>query len=52
MTKLLAAAIEGRADYVMTGDKDLLDLKAYKGVRIVTPAQFLKILRYEEEKRK
>lgn len=46
--KFLAAAVEARADYVVTGDKDLLDLKAYKVVRIITPAQFLRILRGKE----
>jgi len=50
--KFLAAAVEAQADYVVSGDKDLLDLKAYKGARIVTPAQFLTILRPEERKRK
>lgn len=43
--KFLAAAVEALADYVVSGDKDLLDLKAYKGARIVTPAQFLTMLR-------
>lgn len=42
--KFLAAAIEGRVEYVVTGDRDLLDLKQYKGVRIVSPAEFLRIL--------
>ena len=50
--KFLAAAVEAQADYVVSGDKDLLDLKAYKGAHIVTPAQFLTILRPEERKRK
>lgn len=43
--KFLAAAMEARAEYVVSGDKDLLELKAHKGVRIVTPARFLKVLR-------
>jgi putative PIN family toxin of toxin-antitoxin system len=43
--KFLAAAVEALADYVVSGDKDLLDLKAYKGARIITPAQFLTMLR-------
>lgn len=43
--KFLEAAIEARAQYVVTGDKDLLDLKTCRGVRIVAPAAFLKILR-------
>jgi len=43
--KFLAAALEAQADYIVTGDKDLLDLKAYKNVRIATPARFLRGLR-------
>lgn len=39
--KFLAAAIEGVAEFVVTGDRDLLDLKSYRGVRIVRPARFL-----------
>jgi len=50
--KFLAAAVEAQGDYVVSGDKDLLDLKAYRGVRIATPAQFLTILGREERKRK
>lgn len=43
--KFLAAAIEGRAGYVVSGDKDLLTVEAYRGIRIVRPAVFLEILR-------
>jgi uncharacterized protein len=46
--KFLEAAIEARAQYVVTGDKDLLDLKTYRQIRIVRPAAFLKILRRAE----
>ncbi len=46
--KFLAAATEASAEYVVTGDKDLLELRAYKGVRIITPAQFLRALRAQE----
>lgn len=43
--KFLEAAIEAQAQCVVTGDKDLLDLKAHRGVRIVRPAVFLRVLR-------
>ena len=46
--KFLAAAIEGRAQYVVSGDRDLLAVKAYRGIRIVRPAAFLEILRRSE----
>jgi putative PIN family toxin of toxin-antitoxin system len=42
--KFLAAARSGRAHYVVSGDKDLLDLKAYRGVRVVRPAEFFRVL--------
>ena len=41
---LLAAALEGRAAFLVTGDRHVLAPGEYEGVRIVTPAEFLKIL--------
>ncbi|MBF8250098.1 MAG: putative nucleic acid-binding protein, contains domain [Candidatus Levybacteria bacterium] len=40
--RVLEAAVEGKCKYIITGDKDLLWLKAYKDIKIVTPEQFLK----------
>jgi len=37
---ILACAVAAKADYLVTGDTDLLDLKRFKGVRIVTPRDF------------
>lgn len=37
---ILACALEARADYLVTGDMDLLELKVFKGIRIVTPRDF------------
>ena len=37
---ILACALEARADYLVTGDEDLLELKVFKGIRIVTPRDF------------
>ena len=37
---ILACALEARADYLVTGDLDLLELKIFKGIRIVTPRDF------------
>ena len=43
--KFLSAAMGGKAHYLVTGDaKDLLILKEYRGVQIITPAQFMDIL--------
>lgn len=43
--KFLAAAVEAEAPFVVTGDRDLLDLKNYQGVRVVRPAWFLTMIR-------
>jgi putative PIN family toxin of toxin-antitoxin system len=39
--KVLACAIEAEADCIVTGDKDLLSLGAYRGIAILRPADFL-----------
>jgi putative PIN family toxin of toxin-antitoxin system len=40
--KILAAAVEHKADYIITGDKDILELKKYKGIIMVTASDFIK----------
>jgi putative PIN family toxin of toxin-antitoxin system len=42
--KYIAAAVEGRAGFVVAGDLDLLELKEYDGIRIVSPRAFLDLL--------
>jgi len=42
--KFIACAIEGEADYVISGDEHLLGLKHYRGVQIVDARAFLRIL--------
>jgi putative PIN family toxin of toxin-antitoxin system len=41
---VLACAIAGAADYIVSGDPDLLDLREYEGIRILTPAVFIRLL--------
>jgi putative PIN family toxin of toxin-antitoxin system len=41
---VLECAIEGRAQYIVSGDKDLLTLKTFRNVQIVRASDFLKIL--------
>ena len=42
---LLAYALVGEADYIVTGDKDLLELQGQiTGLEILTPAQFIDML--------
>lgn len=39
--RVLEAAVEGECDCIITGDKDLLDLKKYKNIKILTAEKFL-----------
>ncbi len=43
--KLLEAALAGRAAFLVSGDQDLLVLGRFRGLAILTPAQFLDRLR-------
>ena len=42
---VLECAIEGKSDYIITNDNHLLKLKEYQGIKILTPEEFLRILR-------
>lgn len=42
--KFLDCAINGRASYIISGDKDFLSLEAYKGVKIVSISTFIRII--------
>ncbi|MCC6440591.1 MAG: putative toxin-antitoxin system toxin component, PIN family [Rhodanobacteraceae bacterium] len=39
--RILECAVAGRADAIVTGDKALLALRAFEGIRILTLRQFL-----------
>lgn len=47
--EVLAAAVSTEVDVLVTGDRQLLKLGAYGGVRIVSPREFLAILDAESE---
>jgi putative PIN family toxin of toxin-antitoxin system len=38
--RVLEAAVDGAADYIVSGDDDLLGLGAFQGISIVTPGEF------------
>lgn len=40
---VLELAVSGNATYIVTGDADLLVLTPFRGVEIVTPAEFLRV---------
>jgi predicted nucleic acid-binding protein len=42
--RVVEAAVAGEADYIVSGDEDLLDLGGYEGISIVSPARFAAIL--------
>ena len=39
--KYLECAVEGGADFIISGDRHLKDLKVFRGIRIVSPADFV-----------
>jgi hypothetical protein len=42
--RYVECAIEGRAEYIVTGDPHLLDIREYQGVEILSPAALLAVL--------
>lgn len=42
--KVMATALEGKANYIISGDSHLLNLKNYKGIEIVTAKRFCEIV--------
>jgi len=41
---ILDCALAGRADYIVTGDNDLLVLHPFHGIEILRPSEFLRVL--------
>jgi uncharacterized protein len=39
--KFLEAAVNGRADVLVTGDQDLLELHPFRGIAILTPTSYI-----------
>jgi putative PIN family toxin of toxin-antitoxin system len=46
--KFLEVAVAGKADVIVSGDQDLLDLHPYAGIAIVPPNIFLRMLDEEQ----
>jgi len=41
--RVLECAVDGKADFIVTGDtKHILPLKEFRGIRILTPSEFIK----------
>jgi len=43
--RIIECAIAGKADYIVTGDRHLLNLKSFKGVPIISAPEFLRVFR-------
>ncbi len=41
---ILACAVNGHADYLVSGNDHLLQLKEHRGIKMVSPAEFLNVL--------
>lgn len=41
---VVACALAGKADYIVSGDQHLLALKQVDGIKIVSPAEFIKLV--------
>lgn len=44
--KFIETGVIGECQFIVTGDKDLLDIVVYKDIKIVTPSKFLEFLNY------
>ena len=42
--RYLECAVEGGAEYIVSGDQHLLQLATYQGIKILTPREFLAVL--------
>ena len=47
--RVLEAAVEGNCGYIVTGDEDLLVLKKYKTIKILTPTKFLEEMNLDQK---
>ena len=45
---VIETALEGNADILVTGDADILALRPMKGISIMTPSEFVAIVRYQQ----
>jgi len=45
--KFVECAVEGKADGIVSGDPHLLELKEYRGIKILSPAEFILQYKYK-----
>ncbi len=46
---VLSAAIETEADYIISGDRHLLDVNIFRGIDILSPSEFTTLLKEETD---
>ena len=46
--KFIECAVECRANYIISGDRHLLNLKEYEGIKLIKSSEFLKVY-YKQE---
>ena len=42
--KFLECTVSGRADYIVSGDDDLISIREIEGIKIITPAELRRVL--------
>ncbi|MFH1773678.1 MAG: putative toxin-antitoxin system toxin component, PIN family [Methanobacteriota archaeon] len=42
--KVLECAVNGKVDFIVSGDRHLLEMEEYRGIRIVTAREMLKLM--------
>ncbi len=47
----VACAVEGGADYIVSGDRDRLELGEFQGISIVEPGEFMALLELSKPRR-
>ena len=50
--RIVECALDGGADYIVSGDHHLLELKRFRGIQIVTAREILAILEAESQEEK
>jgi len=49
--RILDAAVEAQAEIIVSGDKHLLSLGLWRGIRILSPAEFIKEIEGEQSRK-
>jgi hypothetical protein len=49
--RILDAAVEAQAEIIVSGDKHLLSLGLWRGIRMLSPAEFIKEIEGEQSRR-